>query len=402
LKNKKKSNIRKKIKKTQKPLNLFTHTMMAQSRMLINKFSARSISSPRRLYVNSHLSKRSLRTTVTNNFYPTTSQNQEHSQHRVSPNPPIGPKDEHPFTTGPTREKPHTEGHTVNKAKEAPLSGNLQKDSSKSVVGKFKDALNQFVSTGAADVQSENAAKGLREHNQSSNETKETIGSVKETVDNLQEKAKESYETAKETAKKAFDSVKNDTKQVLQSTKDILQNTTKDYQEKGRDTWQSAQEKGKGLKESGSAFAQEKMKSFQEKGQDIKEKSQETMKSAREKGQDIKENSQETVKSAQEKGKGLKDSSPELLNSLKGKGQDVLKKTQETGQGTVKNLQDQVKSGVNKLNVNMGDTNENISQGSEKREAKEDLANVKPLNRHPSGPVKEVKELAQDIKKDIE
>ncbi|CAI2179939.1 15289_t:CDS:10 [Funneliformis geosporum] len=305
--------------------------------------------------------KRSLNTTVTNNVYSTSSQYQEHSQHRVSPDPSMGPKDENPFGTGPTREKPHTEGHTVNKAKEAPFSDSLQKDSPKTVVGKFKDALNHFVSPGAADVQAENAAKGLREHNQSSNETKETISSVKETVDNFQEKAKESYENAKETAKKA-----------IQSTKDMLQNTAKDYQEKGRETLQSAQKKGEGFKESGSAAAQETMKSFQEKGQDIKEKSQETMKSAQEKGE-----------------------------KFKGQSQDVFKKAQETGQGTMKNLQDQAKSGVNKLNMKKDDTKENICQESEKREANEELANVKPLDRHPSGPVKEVKELAQDIKKGV-
>src|SRR6266498_4278587 len=168
--------------------------------ILFNEFSAQSILS-RRLYANlrsvntinsSLLSKRSLKITTTNHFYPTSLQNdkpQESSiQHRTSSDPhphPLGPKDENPYVTGLTREKSHTKGHTVNKADKAFSSDHMQRDLFKGVIGKVKDAFSQFVSLDALDVQAENAAQGLQAHHKNIK-----ISS------NLQEKAKESYETA--------------------------------------------------------------------------------------------------------------------------------------------------------------------------------------------------------------
>jgi len=244
--------------------------------ILFNEFSAQSILS-RRLYANlrsvntinsSLLSKRSLKITTTNHFYPTSLQNdkpQESSiQHRTSSDPhphPLGPKDENPYVTGLTREKSHTKGHTVNKADKAFSSDHMQRDLFKGVIGKVKDAFSQFVSPGAPDVQAESAAQGLRAHHKdvktSSNlqeKAKETADNVKESVGTLQEKAKESYETAKEkiketlgmnqektnevkeTAKKTLDSAKEDSQKTLKSTKDMLQNATKGSQEKGQET----------------------------------------------------------------------------------------------------------------------------------------------------------------------
>jgi endonuclease III len=334
--------------------------MIQTRRILINGFSAQS----RRLYANLRsvntinsplLAKRSLRTTASNNFHPSLQNDkpQEPStQHRASTDPhshPLGPKDDNPYATGPTREKPFTEGHTVNKANETFSSGHMQRDSSKGVVGKVKDAFNQLVSP-ATDVQTENAAQGLRTHQYgkvSSNlqeKAKETADNVKESVGTLQEKAKESYETAKEkiketlgmsqekanevkeTAEKTLDSAKGDGQKTLKSAKDTLQGAAQNTQEKGQETLQGVQEKG----------------------QNFKEKGRETMKGAQEKGKDV-------------------------LNTI-----DTTTKE-------------------SKLNPSYK-TGENTSEESHKREAKEDLANVKPLDRHPPKPTKEIKEIAHDVK----
>jgi len=283
-----------------------------------NRLSPQSISS--RFYVNlrrvntsnvSFLSRRSLRTTTSSYIHQSSQNNklQEQSSNLSQDPPhPLGPKNENPFGIGPTREKPHSEGHAVNKAKD--FSGS---DSSEGFVKKVKNAYNQ--ATSALDVQAESAALGLKSHNEAvkGGESKSGSDNVKG-LGTVQEKIKETAGNAKEAVKGSPDS-------ATETAKDILQDATKESREAT---------------------------------QGIKEKGQESKKSMQEKGQEISKGSQEKIKD-------LKETSQDLLNSLKEQGQDVLKKAQDTlkksGQEVMKNLQakgqdakkniDQDKSGVN-------------------------------------------------------
>ncbi|CAG8815082.1 26040_t:CDS:1, partial [Racocetra persica] len=88
----------------------------------------------------------------------TTAYRDQQKQDHISPDRP-GPKDENPQGTGPTREKPMTEGHAVNKAKGAL---GMMKDTATNATEKVKDVFTRMAASNALDVQAEDVTKGLK------------------------------------------------------------------------------------------------------------------------------------------------------------------------------------------------------------------------------------------------
>ncbi|CAG8622599.1 7598_t:CDS:2, partial [Dentiscutata heterogama] len=146
-----------------------------------------------------------------------------HRQEFISPDQPrhSGPEERDPQRTSPTREKPLSEGHAIDKAKD--VLG-VMKDTAVSATEKVKDVFTRMTSP-ALDVQSEAAAKGLKDHTQQ-----------------LKDKGQKNLENAKDKGYDAMENMKDKGRENLEYAKDKGYDAMESY-----DTMESIKEKGQNL-----------------------------------------------------------------------------------------------------------------------------------------------------------
>ncbi|CAG8768193.1 5144_t:CDS:2 [Cetraspora pellucida] len=135
-----------------------------------------------------------------NRLLRTTAYRDKQKQEHISPDQPhhSSPKDENPQGTGPTREKPMTEGHAINKAKEAL---GIMKDTATSATEKVKDVFTRMTTPNALDTQAEAVAKGLKE------KTQQLKDKGRENLENAKNKGYDTIESVKE---KGHEMMKNE------------------------------------------------------------------------------------------------------------------------------------------------------------------------------------------------
>ncbi|CAG8509841.1 329_t:CDS:2 [Diversispora eburnea] len=274
------------------------------------------------------------------------------------------PQDNDPHKVGPTREKPITEGHTVDKAKENLESSN-KSDEINSPGKKIKDRVTRLISPKPLDVQAKAAASGLQNHQRQlkddddvsnkkeqkasenvQSKTQEILQTVGGTVNNLKEMGQNVVDNVRQKSSETIETIKNmpsniakNLKETVQSTHEKGQETMENIREKGKEYTQAARDKGQetteNIREKGKEYTQAARDKGKEAIENVQEKGKEYTQAARDKGQEASENVQEKgkeyIQSARDKGQ-------EAVGNVQEKGKEYLKSAHEKTQETIGNV----------------------------------------------------------------
>ncbi|RHZ64147.1 hypothetical protein Glove_326g27 [Diversispora epigaea] len=308
-------------------------------------------------------------------------------QQRLSPHQK-GPQDSNTHKVGPTHDKPVTEGHTVDKAKESfNKSDEINKPGKK-----IKDRITRLISPKPLDVQAESAASGLQSHQRhlksevkdddvsnkkepkasenAQSKTQEILQTVGDTVSGLKEMGQNVVDNVRQKSNETIETIKHMPSNIAKNLKETVQST----HEKGQEAMENVREKGKEYTQAARDKGQETMENVREKGKEYtqaaRDKGQETMENVREKGKEYtqaaRDKGQETMENVREKGKeytqAARDKGQETMENVREKGKEYTQAAQDKGQETMENVREKGKEYTQAAQDKGQETMENVRE----------------------------------------